>query len=67
MKWSDASHPVWALLRTTAILGVLTFVLWLNAEHFDNTEIRTILTMFFGLLGVEGVSNAVSNVASHRK
>lgn len=49
-------HPIWSVVRLVVILLCLTGVLWMNAEHFDETEIRTILTMFFALAGVEGLS-----------
>lgn len=54
----NADHPIWPIVRMALILGTLVFVLWMNASHFDDTEIKTILTMFFALLGAEGVSRA---------
>jgi len=50
----DPNHPIWPIIRMTIILVVLAVVLWMNASHFDDTELRTVLTMFFALLGVEG-------------
>ena len=69
--WKDPEHPIWKLLassiiplvRTAVILVVLLLVLWLNAEHFDETEIRTVITMFIAILGAEGVTNAFSKAA----
>lgn len=52
----DANHPIWPILRMTVILIALVLVLWLNAAHFDETEINTVLAMFFAVLGVEGLS-----------
>jgi hypothetical protein len=54
----NANHPIWAIIRMALILGTLIFVLWMNASHFDDTEIKTILTMFLALLGAEGISKA---------
>lgn len=51
-------HPLWALLassiRVAIMMGSLVAVLWLNAENFDNTELQTLLTMFFIGAGSEG-------------
>lgn len=52
----DSDHPIWPLIRMSLILGTLIFVLWMNASHFDDTEIKTILTMFLALLGAEGLA-----------
>lgn len=52
----DANHPIWAIVRMALILATLVVVLWLNASHFDDTEIRTIVTMFLALLGAEGLT-----------
>lgn len=66
--WKDPDHPVWKLLassvipliRTVVVLIVLALVLWMNASHFDETEIKTVITMFIAILGAEGVTNAFS-------
>ena len=55
-------HPVWPIIRTAVVLLALTIILWMNASHFDDTEIRTLVGMFFALLGAEGITNAVSKV-----
>lgn len=52
----NADHPIWPIIRMALILLTLIVVLWMNASHFDETEIKTILTMFLALLGAEGVS-----------
>lgn len=64
MKFHDAAHPIWRLAKLALVLLTLVVVLWLNAEHFDKTELQTIITMFFALLGVEGVSSALSKKES---
>lgn len=51
----NADHPIWPIIRMTLILGTLILVLYMNASHFDDTEIKTILTMFLALLGAEGI------------
>lgn len=47
----NARHPVWKLARLAIILTALTVVLWINANKFDVTELRTIITMFVVLAG----------------
>ena len=56
----DASHPIWPLLRTFLFLVSLSLILWMNAEHFDDTELKTITSMFLGALGIEGVTSAIT-------
>lgn len=64
--WNDPDHPIWKLLssaviplvRTIVVLIALVFVLWANASHFDETEIRTVIAMFIAILSAEGVTNA---------
>lgn len=60
----DANHPIWPIIRMTIMLGALVLVLWMNAAHFDETEIRTILAMFFTSLGVEGFAKAFASKPS---
>lgn len=64
MDWQSAAHPIWPIIRTVVILGALIVVLKMNAQHFDETEIKTILTMFFALLGAEGITQAISKSRS---
>lgn len=52
-----AQHPIWPILRTTIILSALIIVLYINASHFDITEIRAIITMFLALIGAEGATS----------
>jgi hypothetical protein len=53
----DAKHPIWSLIRLTIIMVTMCFVLWMNATKFDETEIRSIVTVFFVAAGVEGIGN----------
>lgn len=50
----DAKHPIWALARLLILMVTLSFVLWLNASHFDETELRSIIWVFLAAAGVEG-------------
>ena len=45
----------------------LTVTLWLNASHFDETELRTIITMFLVAAGAEGISSFVSQFRKDEK
>jgi hypothetical protein len=56
----DPKHPIWAIIRTTIILIALTFVLWINASNFDDTEIRTIVAMFLAAIGAETATKFMS-------
>ncbi len=56
----DAKHPIWAIIRTTVMLIALVIVLWLNASHFDDTEIRTIVAMFLAAIGAETATKMMS-------
>lgn len=50
---ADAKHPIWSLARLLILMVTLSFVLWLNASHFDETEVRTIIWVFLAAAGVE--------------
>lgn len=60
MNWRSSDHPIWPILRTVVILLSMIIVLWMNAEDFDSAEIRSIITMFFALLGAEGITRAIN-------
>jgi len=53
----DATHPVWAILRTSVIMLTLIIVLKMTASQFDETELRTILVLFITAAVGEGVVN----------
>lgn len=53
---SSASHPIWSLLRLLIFMVALVATLWLNAAEFDDTELKTIITMFVVASGAEGVT-----------
>ena len=56
---SNASHPIWSLLRLVIYMIALVTTLLLNANNFDATEIKTIVTMFVVASGVEGGTQIV--------
>lgn len=41
-----ASHPIWSIIRLTILMASLVLILYLTASKFDETELRTIITMF---------------------
>ena len=54
------SHPIWSILRTVVLLIGLTVLLYLNANSFDSTELRTIAEMVVLAGGFEAVKKVVS-------
>lgn len=67
MQWSDPAHPMWPLARIIVMMSALVAILKMNASHFDATELKTILTMFFLALGGEGVQKALQRVFPRRE
>lgn len=59
MTLHDPKHPFWPVVRTVAILGALVLILKMNAAHFDVTEIKSIVTAFLAIIGVEAGANAL--------
>lgn len=55
-NFHNVDHPIWKLAHLIIVLLTLTFVLWMNADHFDDTEIKTVMTMFIALAGYQGVT-----------
>lgn len=49
-RYSDPHHPLWKFLRFLVVGVVLTIVLAVNAENFDETEARAI-TAFLAAYG----------------
>lgn len=54
------SHPIWSILRTVVLLVGLTVLLYLNANNFDATELRTIVEMVVLAGGFEAIKKVVS-------
>lgn len=61
----DPKHPIWPLLRVAVTLLALTVILYLGAEHFDISEIRTIIAMLIGSLGIEGATALLTKNTTH--
>jgi len=40
---NDPRHPLWGIIRFTLLCLCVTFLLWRNAESFDETEVKTIV------------------------
>jgi len=51
----EAKHPIWTSLRLIVLMSTMSFVLWLNATNFDETEMKSIIWVFLAATGVEGV------------
>lgn len=66
MSISDAKHPLWSLIRLTILMATLSFVLWLNASHFDETEIRSITWIFIGAASIEGGIQTVQRLGGKK-
>jgi len=45
-RMSEASHPIWPLIRQVVNLAALSLFLMMNASEFDITELKTIIAMF---------------------
>lgn len=59
---NNANHPIWSLARLIVYMTGLVAILAMTASNFDNTELRTILTMFFVGAGAEGATSFVSSL-----
>jgi len=64
---NDASHPVWSVLRLGIVMIALTVTLWVNASTFDETEIKTIITMFLIAGGAEWAPGLINTFRGERK
>lgn len=56
---TSLTHPVWSICRLSIYMAALSFVLWLNAANFDETELKTIITMFLVGGGAEGLTKLI--------
>ena len=57
-----SDHPIWSLIRLTILMIALTTILYFTANKFDETEIRTIITMFLITAGMEGLGHLATKV-----
>ena len=53
-------HPIWSLLRLVILMLSLCIILYINAIHFDETELRSIVLLFIVAAGVDVVGYAFS-------
>jgi len=63
----DANHPIWATVRLILFLIAMVAVLWMNASHFDDTEIKAIVEMFLVAIGIEGGVKALKPLVGGKK
>ncbi|MGE0761267.1 MAG: hypothetical protein AB7O38_29915 [Pirellulaceae bacterium] len=52
-KLPPAGHPVWAFVNTVAVCAFVTFYSYVNAQHFDESEVKLILFSTLSWIGVE--------------
>lgn len=57
-KLPDGAHPIWSLIRIFLLMTTLCVVLYLEAESFDVTELRSIVWIFLAAAGIEGAIHA---------
>ena len=50
-------HPIWQTVHWVAVIGMVGFVLWLNASNFDHTELQSIIQIGIGLAGLFGAQS----------
>ena len=60
----DPGHPIWGTIRVVVISLCITVVLALNADDFDVTELKSLAWIIPSLIGVEGVTKALTNKRS---
>lgn len=60
-KINDTRHPAWRFATIAVTQVFLTLFLWLNAKHFDSTEIKVILGLTLTQSGWEGFKHALSS------
>ena len=57
---NNPTHPIYALARFVVMALLLAFALWLFANDFDETEVKsmgTFAAMILGALGIERLGN----------
>lgn len=64
---SSPKHPVWGIARLLIVMTALVVTLWLNASHFDETELKTIITMFIIAASAEGATGFISQFGNKGK
>lgn len=61
MTFPEGTHPIWSIIRLTVIMLSLTGILYLTAQSFDATEIKTLIASFVAIAGAEGLSSFFVN------
>lgn len=57
----DGSHPIWAIIRQVVIFAGAATILYVNANKFDITEIRSLFWLLLVQSSTETVMNRISN------
>ena len=57
----DPRHPLWPLLRFTFLLAAITFLLYGEANNFDETELRVITQFAPVLIGGKLLNDKLSS------
>lgn len=52
----NPNHPIWSLIRLLILMIAMCVILYINATHFDITEIRSIIGIFIAAASAEGIS-----------
>ena len=63
----NPEHPIWGITRLLIVMTALVVTLWLNASNFDETELKTIITMFIVAAGAEGATGFISRFTKNDK
>lgn len=59
MSLRDGRHPIWNICRLSVVFLGFTVFSYLNADKFDETELRTILEVGALIAGFELARNKV--------
>lgn len=60
MNFHNNNHPIWSIIRVAVIMMALLAILALTAQHFDSTEVKTLVWTFAAIAGLEGGINYVT-------
>jgi len=66
---NNPTHPIYGLLRFTVLMTALCFSLWLFANDFDETEMKslgTFVALIIGALGVERLGNLKEKLSGRK-
>lgn len=51
----DPKHPMWTFADRLLVIAFAAFAMWMFANHFDETEMKSLLTLATALGGAEGL------------